>query len=171
MPIPSQKIGETFAKDATRVRSLLRVSNIPFKLPDDHPATTVVDNYRLVSVQEDNATKKLYAVLGWKQKDGYTVIYTGVLENAAQAESLENKIKEGDLVTVLSDYTDVYMIKIDSENAPTHGINSAYVDNFGRLSSLSTNNVLFRGSIWTGMGQTELQGQLKSGHVFARLAP
>jgi len=65
MPIPSQKIGETFSKDATRVRSLLRVSNIPFKMPDDHPATTVVDNYRLVSVQEDNATKKLYAVLGW----------------------------------------------------------------------------------------------------------
>jgi len=169
MPIPSQKIGETFAKDATRVRSLLRVSNIPFKMPDELQETTVADNYRLVSVQEDNATKKLYAVLGWNQKNGFTVIYTGVLENAAQSENL--KIKEGDLVTVLSDYTDVYMIQIDSAHAPAHGINSAYVDNFGRLSSLSDNNVLFRGSIWSGMGQNELQGQLKSGHVFARLAP
>ena len=82
-----------------------------------------ITNRRIVTIQQETATKKLVVVPGVLAIALYTIICIGVLEQSGQtgltgSESATGQaFNEGDLVTVLSSYDDIYMIDIDSGNA------------------------------------------------------
>lgn len=169
MPSGALQINRTNSKTGTYVRDGRRWTGIPLKFSD--AATPVpITNRRIVTIVEETATKKLFAVPGTHTDlTGHTLIVpTAVLEQAGQtgltgSESADGQIfNEGDLVTVLVEPTDVYMVDYDPSNIPAPGLATCRVDDQGRLTSVVAGTGIedFEGSNWSGVGGFELKGQL-----------
>lgn len=174
MPIPSQNIGATAPKSGTFQWSAKRYAGIPLKIPVAAGVSSVT-NRRIVSLQQD-ASGNLFAVVSPIAIAAHTIIGWGVLEEALQAGGLSsiaptpNTYVEGDLVVVLRDPEEVYMIDMDPSNAPTSGIGTAYMDMQGRVSSVSSgSNLALAGSVFTSVPGAQLSSQLASNTRFYQL--
>lgn len=175
MPIPSVKISETNPKPDTFQYTSKRLAGLRLIIPDAAGVTTVSNN-RIVSIQENNTTKEMCAVISPVAISGYTIIGWGVLENALQMGGSGSIAPDpysyvnGDTVVVLRDPQNVYMIDVDPSNSPTHGIGTAYIDAKGRLSSSSSgSNLLTSGAVFTAVAGIQLGNQLKTNCVFYQM--
>lgn len=176
MPKPNLSLNETNPKTMTYVKDARRWTGLPLV---DYSGPIEITNRRIVTVQQETATKKLVVIPGLVGKVGYSVVSVGVLEQAGQtglsgSESATGQLfNTGDLVTVLASYDDVYMIDIDAANAPADGVGLCRVDAQGRLTSvvedLPNGIKSFYGSVWTGVGGFELKNQLLPNTRFVRL--
>lgn len=165
MPVSYQNIGATAPKTGSKQYNLKRLTGIPLVIPVAAGVTSIT-NRRIVSLQEDSGGN-LYACVSQIAINGYTLIGWGVLEEALQSGGLAsiapdpNTFKDGDLVTVNRDPNAAYMVDIDESNAPTLGINTAYLDNQGRLSSVTTgNNLALQGAVYKSFPGMQMTGQL-----------
>jgi len=177
MPVGALEINSTHAKTGTYVRDGRRWTGIPV-IFYDVGAVAEITNRRIVSIMQVTATGKLVALVGFNGAlAGHTFVANGVIEQAGQTgltgnESADGQtFNDGDLVTVIAEPTDVYMIDVDPANAPTEGIASCRVDEQGRLSSVAAAEGIreFTGSIWSAVGGFELKGQLLTNTKFTFL--
>lgn len=174
MPINNQAIGQTSPKSGTYQRSAARMQGITLIIPGA-AGVTEVSNNRIVSLQEDSDGKQ-FAVLARTAYNSMIIVGWGVLEEALQSGGVAsiapepNTFKDGDTVTVLRNPIDVYMIDYDPSNEPTHGINTAYLDVQGRLSSVSgSSNLALQGVVFDSIPGREMSGQLKDGCKFYQM--
>lgn len=179
MPVGNQAIGSTAAKSGTLQYVGKRLQGLPLVVPSACTSLTgvaYVTNRRIVSIQQKDSNGLLYAVVSPVAISGYKIVGWGVLEEALQSGGLAsiaptpNTYVDGDIVTVLCDTDDVYMIDGDGSNTPTNGIGTAYMDAAGRITSVSSgSNLLLGGAVFTGLIGNQLSGQLASGCVFYRM--
>lgn len=174
MPVVNQTVGATSPKTGTFQYGAKRLAGIPLKIPVAAGVSSVT-NRRIVSLQQDT-DNVIYAVVSPVALASHEIVGWGVLEEALQSNGLAsiapspNTFVDGDLVTVLRDPTEVYMIDIDESNAPTEGINTAYLDVQGRLSSVSGgSNLALLGAVFTGTPGQQLSGQLAENTKFYQL--
>lgn len=174
MPVPYQTIGSTSPKTGTFQYDAKRLAGIPLKIPVAAGVSSV-SNRRIVSLQQDS-DNVLYAVVSPIALASHEIVGWGVLEEALQSNGLAsispdpNTFVDGDLVTVLRDPNEVYMIDYDPSNAPTEGINTAYLDVQGRISSVSSgNNIALLGAVFTATAGQQLSGQLAENTKFYQL--
>ena len=174
MPIAPQTIGSTNPKSGTYQWSTKRIQGLPLVIPDD-AGDTEVTNRRIVSIQQD-AEFNMFAVISRTALASHIIIGWGVLEQALQSGGINsiapdvNTFVDGDLVTVLSDVDDVYQIDVDGSNDPINGINTAYLDSLGRITSVSSGgNLALLGSVFQAVPGNQLSGQLTDGCVFYKL--
>lgn len=172
---PAQRIGETSPKQSTYQYTSERVAGLRLIIPDAAGVTSVSNN-RIVTIQENNTSKELVAVISPVAISGYTLIGWGVLEEALQsggtlsAAPTPNTFENNDTVTILRRPTDVYQVDVDPSNSPTHGVGTAYVDAQGRLSSSSSgSNYLIAGAVFTGVPGIQMSNQLKLNTVFYQM--
>lgn len=174
MPIANQTIGSTAPKTGTFQYNAKRLSGVPLKVPVAAGAS--VTNRRIVSLQENDTTLVLYAVVSPVALSGYTIVGWGVLEEALQSGGLSsiapapNTFVDGDTVVVLRDPTEVYQIDTDPDHVPTKGIGTGYVDVKGRLSSVSSGSLLLGGAIWDSLPGTQMAGQLQDDCLYYQLS-
>jgi len=172
-PIANQQIGSTQPKSGTFQWNERRIQGIPFKIGAT-AGVTECSNNRIVSLQED-ANGNRFAVLSNVAQAGLTIIGWGVLEEALQSSGVDsiapspNTFKDGDMVTVLTGQTDVFMVDIDTGNAPVLGIGTAYIDAQGRVSGLAAGNVLLVGSIFNSTIGSQMANQQKANTVFFKM--
>ena len=174
MPKPNLSLNETNPKTMTYTKDARRWTGLPLLFLT---GPVEITNRRIVTIQQETATKKLVAVPGVIAIAAHTIICIGVLEQAGQtglsgSESATGQLfNEGDLVTVLASYDDVYMIDIDAANAPANGLATCRVDNLGRLTSVVASGTIgeYLGSVWDGIGGLELKNQLLTDNRFTRL--
>lgn len=174
MPIAAQKIGETEPKNGTYQYSIHRIQGIPLKIPVAAGVTSVSNN-RIVSIQQD-ASAVMYAVISPVALASHTIIGWGVLEEALQSGGVSsiapspNTYVDGDLVTVLRYVEEVFQIDYDPSNPPTLGIQTAYLDVQGRLSSVSGgSNLALLGAVFSSVPGRQMANQLKSGCYYYQL--
>lgn len=175
MPISPIKIGETNPKNGTFQYASKRLAGLTLVIPEAAGVDSVSNN-RIVSIQEKNSDKTLYAVISPVAISGHTIIGWGVLEESLQSGGNgsiapePNTYVDGDTVTVLRDPQNVYMIDVDPSNVPTHGIGTAYIDAQGRLSSSNAgSNLQISGSVFSGVVGIQLSGQLKDDCIFYQM--
>lgn len=175
MPIPNQQIGSTTPKSGTYQFSEHRIQGVPLKMTAALASSSITNN-RLVSLQEDvNGVR--YAVPAPVAQAGLTIIGYGVLEEALQSGGVSsiaptpNNFVDGDLVTVLRMVGDTYMIDYDPSNKPAVGIAGAYMDQQGRLSTVSSgSNLAITGSVFISVPGRQMANQLKTGCLFYEMA-
>lgn len=166
MPIPNQTIGSTAPKSGTLQFIATRLQGLTLKFGPS-AGVTEIPNTRIVSIQEETATKKMFAVVSPIALAGHTIIGWGVLEESLQSGGVAsiaptpNNYKAGDTVTVLTGLEDVYMIDVDPDNIPANGIAVAYLDLQGRLTSDDTTYKL-NGAVFTAVPGVQLSNQLKT---------
>lgn len=175
MPITSLKINETNAKTGTYQYTAKRVAGLRLIIPGAAGVSSVTNN-RIVSIQENNTSKELAAVISQVAISGYKLIGWGVIEEALQSGGSgsiapdPNTFIDGDTIVVLRDAENVYMIDADPSNVPTVGVGTAYVDAQGRVSSSSAgSNRLLSGSVFRGVPGLQLSGQLKLNCLFYQM--
>lgn len=175
MPIPNQQIGSTNPKSGTLQFNERRIQGIPLKITDAAGVDSV-SNRRIVSLQEDTDGVR-YACVSPVQLAGLTLIGFGVLEEALQSGGVSsiapdpNNYVDGDIVTVLRGVGLSFQIDYDPSNEPTLGIGQAYVDQQGRLSSVSSgSNVATTGSVFASVPGIQMTNQLKTGCLFFQFA-
>lgn len=174
MPIPFQTVGSTAPKTGTYQYDAKRLAGIQLKIPVAAGVSSVT-NRRIVSLQQDS-DNVMYAVISPVALASHDLVGWGVLEEALQSNGLAsiapnpNTFVDGDLVTVLRDASEVYMIDYDPSNAPVEGINAAYLDEQGRLSSSSAgSNLALLGSVFTATPGQQLSNQLATSTKFYQL--
>lgn len=175
MPIPSLRISETNPKVDTFQYNSKRLAGLRLIIPDAAGVDSVSNN-RVVTLQENNTSKELVAVISPIAISGYRLIGWGVLENSLQSGGsgsiapTPNTYVDGDTVVVLRDPDQIYMIDVDPSNVPTHGIGTAYVDAQGRLSSSSAgDNYNVSGSVFEGVPGIQMSNQLKTNTLFYQM--
>jgi len=174
MPISPQRVGSTAPKTGTFQYGAKRLAGIPLKIPGAAGVSSV-SNRRIVSLQVD-ASNVLYAVVSPVALASHTIVGWGVLEEALQSNGVNsiaptpNNFEDGDTVVVLRDPNEVYMIDVDPSHVPTEGINTAYLDVQGRLSSVSGgSNLALLGSVFSATPGNQLSGQLAEDTKFYQL--
>lgn len=174
MPVVNQTVGSTSPKTGTFQYDAKRIAGIPLKIPGAAGVSSVT-NRRIVSLQQDS-DNVLYAVISPVALASHTIVGWGVLEEALQSNGLAsiapnpNTFVDGDLVTVLRDPTEVYMIDFDPSHEPTEGINTAYLDVQGRLTSVSGgSNLALLGSVFSATAGQQLSNQLAENTKFYQL--
>lgn len=174
MPNPSQAIGQTAPKSGTYQRTISRMQGVSLIIPAAAIVTSVSNN-RIVSLQED-ANGKMWAVIARTAYNSMIIVGWGVLEEALQAGGVSsiapspNTFVDGDIVTVLRNIEDVYMIDYDPSNPPTDGIGTAYIDVQGRLTSVSSgSNLAVKGAVFNSIPGREMSNQLKTNTKFYQL--
>lgn len=176
MPGITLGIGETNPKRGAIQFDARRIDGVKFVIPDG-AGVSAAPIGSVVTLQE-NSTGKQVIVLGaapyvGEGSDTYAIISVGFLEAASQADSrIDQTIGEyidGDFVSMISDTAAVAAVPYVSGSKPSAGL-GAYITPAGKLSSASSGNVLFVGSVWFGTPGIQNSGQLKSGYAFARLA-
>lgn len=173
MPIPNQTIGSTTPKSGTLQFQATRLQGLTLKIPVGVGIPTSIPNGRIVSIQEENATKKMFAVLSPSPLAGHTIIGWGVIEESLQSGGVDsiaptpNNFKNGDTVTVLTGLEDVFAVDVDPDNIPANGIAVAYLDIAGRLTSDDTTFKL-NGAVFTSVPGVQLSNQLKSNAKYFR---
>lgn len=175
MPVGNQAIGSTSPKTGTFQYSAKRLQGLTLKIPVAAGVTSVT-NRRIVSIQQNDSTGIIYAVISPVVLASHKIIGWGVLEEALQSGGISsiaptpNTFVDGDTVVVLCDPDDVYQIDTDGSNTPTNGINSAYLDVAGRITSVSSgSNLALQGSVFTGLIGPQMSNQLDTNTVFYRL--
>jgi len=176
MPGNTLGIGETNPKRGAVQFDMRRIDGVKFVIPTAAGITSAPIG-SIVSLQEDSAGKQVI-VLGAAAYTGpgsnvHAVLAVGVLEAASQADySINQTVGEyvdGDFVTMISDVAAVAAVPYDADNKPVAGL-TAYITPAGTLSSASSGNDVFIGSVWYGTPGIQNSGQLKTGYCFARLA-
>lgn len=178
MPIASQKIGQTAPKSGTLQFSEHRLQGLTLLIPAAAGVSSCTNN-RIVTIQEDDNGNR-YAVLSpvayTYNYDVLVIIGWGVLEEALQAGGISsiaptpNTFVDGDTVTVLRGIGETYMIDYDTDNTPTIGIGTAYIDQQGRLTSVTTGgNVQTQGAVFKSVPGLQMSNQLKTGTMFYQL--
>ena len=178
MPVNNQAIGQTSPKSGTYQRTLTRMQGVTLLIPTAAVVTSVPNN-RIVSLQED-ANGVMYAVVSpaaYNPCSGVMIIVGwGVLGEALQSGGVSsiaptpNTFVDGDIVTVLRNPTDEYMIDYDPSNEPTDGIGTSYIDVQGRLSSSSAgSNKAVLGAVFNSIPGREMSNQLKDGCKFFQM--
>lgn len=174
MPIGNQAIGATSAKSGTLQYIKTRLQGIPLKIATGAGVTSVPNN-RIVTIQVQTSTNKMFAVTGGVAESGHVIVGWGVIEEALQSGGVAsiaptpNNYSAGDLVTVLAGPDDIYAIDVDPSNIPADGIGIAYVDLQGRLTSDDTGTTLLTGSTFTALPGIQLTGQLKANAKFFQM--
>lgn len=173
MPGLSQPIGATAPKTGTFQFDSKRLQGVPLDLPT--AAGTSVTNNRIVNLQQDSIGV-MYAVVSQGAVIYSSLVGWGVLEEALQSGGISsiapspNNFVNGDLVTVLRDPTQVYMIDYDPDNVPIKGIGTAYLDAKGRLSGSSAGgNLLLAGAVFSSVPGRQMANQLKTGCLFYQM--
>jgi hypothetical protein len=175
MPGLTLGIGETNPKRGAVQWDARRIDGVPFVIPSGSGVSTAPIG-SIVSLQEDSAGKQII-VLGISAytgpgSDEYAIIGLGFLEAATQVDNQINQTVgeyvDGDFVSMISDISAVAAVPYDTDNKPVAG-GTVYVTPVGSLSSESSGNDLFWGSVWYGTPGIQNSGQLKTGYVYARL--
>lgn len=178
MPVPSQAIGSTNPKLGTFQFDAHRFQAIPLKIPVVSGVTSVSNN-RIVSLQREDSTETMYAVLSPVALSGFKIIGWGVLEEALQSGGVQSiapnprNYVDGDLVTVLRYPNQVYMVDIDPLNPPTIGVGTAYLDDECRLSSVSSASAvthrLVKGAVFDCVPGVQMSNQLKENCMYFQM--
>jgi hypothetical protein len=156
-----------------------RIDGIPLHIPASAGVTSCT-NRRIVTIQQ-STTGVRYAVLSPVAATGFasealTIIGWGVLEGALQSGGINSiapsplTFVDGDTVSVLRGLVDTYMIDYDPSNKPTLGIATGYVDQQGRLTSVTTGgNVHLGGPVFDTVPSLQMANQLLPNTLFYQL--
>lgn len=156
-----------------------RIDGLPLHIPAAAGVTSCT-NRRIVTIQESTSGIR-YAVLSPVAATGFaseslTIIGWGVLEGALQSGGLTSiapaplTFVDGDTVTVLRALSTTYMIDYDPSNVPAIGVGQAYVDQQGRLTSVTTGgNVHLGGPVFASVPGNQMLNQLLPNTYFYQL--
>lgn len=178
MPGLAQNIGQTTPKTGTLQDIEHRIDGIPLIIPSAAGVSSCPNN-RIVTIQE-NAAFQRFAVLSpvaySDSFETYIIIRWGVLEYALQSGGVNSiaptpaTFVDGDLVTVLCGVGVTFMVDNDPSNAPTRGIGTGYVDQQGRLTSVTSGgNVHLAGTVFKSVTGLQLTNQLKTNSFFYQM--
>jgi hypothetical protein len=179
MPNYPMTTGATNASPLTLQFQEDRIDGIPLHIPPSAVVTSCT-NRRIVTIQESVAGVR-YAVLSPVAQVGFaseqlTIVGWGVLEGALQSGGISSiaptplTYVDGDTVTVLRALSTTYMIDYDPSNIPTLGIGAGYVDQQGRLTSVSSgNNVALEGPIFRSVPGLQMSNQLMTNTLYYQL--
>lgn len=179
---PNLQIGETNPTSSTLQYKANRLAGLTLVVPTASAALLTdgeVPVGSLVSIQE-YPTGGIKAVLGpvADADDEYNVgviVGYGFIEESLQSQGrgsinpTPGIFKAGDRVAVVMNPGEVYAVPYDTDNAPTHGISTAYFNKAGELTSVSSGgNVAAEGAVFSGIAGLQLSNQLKTGYLFYR---
>lgn len=179
---PNLQLGETNPTDSTLQYKAGRLAALTLVVPAAAAALLTdgkVPIGTLVSIQE-YPTGGIKAVVGpvADSSDEYNVgiiVGYGFIEQGLQSEGrgsiapANGIFKAGDRVVVVTSPGEVYAVPYDTNNAPTHGISTAYFNLAGKLSSVAGGgNVAAEGAVFSGLAGLQLSNQLKTGYLFYR---
>lgn len=179
MPQVPMQVGDTNPKPFTLQFQEGRIDGIPLHIPASAGVTSC-SNRRIVTLQESTAGVR-YAVLSPVAATGFasealTIIGWGVLEGALQSGGINSiapaplTFVDGDTVTVLRELSTTYMIDYDPSNKPTLGIATGYVDQQGRLTSVTTgDNVHLGGPVFASVPGLQMTNQLQTNTLYYQL--